>query len=791
MTINPSDFVKKCLLTAEKKSKEHENGFVGTEHFLWAILHEKGSIYDVLREMAIDTEAIMSKLETFMDDYKGLSLESAAKTPRIISILENAEKNAQSSNSISISEKDIWHALVNAGPGCAMRTLSEQTCAFEEIEHQIKNEGQDFQKTYDSDVKPARVHTISNPVPIAVQFMQQGFPFAQPQISSPVATEKQSGISGTQFFDRDLSALGAAKKTALPYGRDNELREISQTLVKTKANCPVIIGERGTGRTSLAEGIAIYLKTDGPASIKHTRVLEISRNKIMQILGDTKKDADNRFKNFLKTSAFPGHILVFDSVMEIYDEERVTWNMLSMVNEIKKLVDEQIIRAIFITTPADFEKIYAKDPVLSGNCEKIILKELNQQDTREVLKKESKRLAAHHRISIENDILDSAAELAYEFIKEGYFPAKAIDLIDESCAIALMEKKSSLSLADLEKAVSKRSGLPIEKIAKKGVSLKSIEAALKSQIIGQDEAIEKVCDRIRLFMAGLNNENRPLGVFFFAGPTGVGKTELARVLAKEVFGGEENFHRFDMSEYSQSHEIARLIGAPPGYVGYNEEGQLTGAVRKNPHSLILLDEFEKSHERIFNIFLQVFDAGRLTDGKGELVDFRNTLIIMTSNLGASIAANNYNAESRLSVNEIKDALVTILRQRFSMEFINRIDELILFNTLSVENIRNICSMVIDEWAAKIQKNKNRLEIDQQVINHLCDKSYDPQFGVRNMRRIIENALIIPISRKLVDEEVQDGAVIRAFIENDAINIKIEKQLPAAKNSITEIGITQI
>ena len=789
MSLKYIDFIEKCFVSAEQKSIEHENGFIGTEHLLWALLNGEGAVYKILSDMAIDTQGIQKKLEILMDDYRGLSKEAGVKTLRLQRILSQAENHAIDLKYPHISEYSLIHAIIEGGSGGAVRALSEYTYALEEIVDQVKIYERHNQVTYSPDdsktlvtegYKPPAIEgnkppaTPYNPVPISVQFMQQ-MPFLPAsQGNRPISSSKQNiSQKQMQFYSRDLTALAIAKQITLPFGREQELKNISQILVKTKGNCPVITGHRGAGRTSVAEGLALYLKSEGTTVTKHSRILEISRSKILEILGDSKKDTDTSFKNFLQSSVFPANIIVFDSVMEISEEDRVTWNMLSMINEIKKLVDSQVIRAIFITTPDEFEKIYAKDPILCANCEKVPLKELTKQDIRDILKKEIKRLSNHHKIEIPEELADVAGDLSDEFIKDGFQPSKAIDLLDESCTIALTEKNNVLLREDIEKTVSKKSGLPIEKISGKGLSLKSIESALKSQIIGQNDAIEKICDRVRLFMAGLNNENRPLGVFFFAGPTGVGKTELARILAKELFPGDDNFHRLDMSEYSQPHEIARLIGAPPGYVGYNEEGQLTGAVRKNPHSLILLDEFEKSHEKIFNIFLQVFDAGRLTDGKGESVDLRGTLIIMTSNLGAEIAAHNYNSEEKLNASEIKEELTKVLRGRFSMEFINRIDELILFNMLSMENIYKICSMVIDEWALKMRKNQNTLCVAQEVIEYICEKSYDPKFGVRNMRRIIENALIIPISKKLIDQEKPTGSEITASLENGEIEIRLD------------------
>lgn len=753
MPIPYSLFIENCIERAYQISIEYKNGFIGTEHMLWAMIYEEGVLFKMLTDFGVDPDEISKRLESSMDDCKNLSPDRGPQTPRLQRIFALASKYASDHFLKEVEEENLILAILDSGYGTALRAIASRVSDLGAI--RSKCEAKYADKKPNIRVEPIPISGLS---PAAISYIPHA-----PIIPPSMMKRTSSLESPLQMYSRDLTSLVISGKIGEIEGRQKEISDICLSLMKTKTNNPVIVGERGSGRTSTVEGAVLFMRLDGSSLIRNSRVIEITRNKVLQVLGDTNKNTEKQFREFLRSCSFPKCIVVLDSVMELADEDRVTWNLLSLLNDIKQMIEEQTLRTIMITTPGAYEKVYRKDPVLSVCCEKIDLKELPAQVASRILKKERENLSCHYGIAISPDCVDKAVELADEHIKGSCFPMKGFQLLDEACAMASVANEAELTEEMIMRAAAKQSGLSMDKIRKKNVGLKSMNEVLKRQIIGQDEAIDRVCDRIRLFMAGLNNEKRPLGVFFFAGPTGVGKTELAKVIAKEIFGSEEKLFRFDMSEYSQPHEVARLIGAPPGYVGYTDEGQLTGAVRKEPNCVVLLDEFEKANEKIFNIFLQVFDAGRLTDGKGQSVDFRNSLIIMTSNVGADIFREG------LPADVARARLLEALKARFSMEFINRIDDLILFNHLKDEDIVRICRLMTDSWCEKIEKNNIRMIIEDNVISALCAESYDREFGVRNMKRIIEEALIIPVSRRIVDGNIPEGTVLRAVFAGDRID----------------------
>jgi ATP-dependent Clp protease ATP-binding subunit ClpA len=777
MSVPYDDFCKEVLEKAKARSLSLENGFVGTEHILWAILKSEGLLKAFLVEREVTIDEICSLLETEMSNYTGLTREPGPQTPRLRRMLLQAQQMALQTMASVVDERILMEALLSGGPGIALRAL-ETISTLEEIKNHLQAGSKADLREKTSWLLPENLPSLSNPIPIQIypQPMKYFSPILGsnkegkmllPPMSEPITAEKNS------LCGRDLSGLAKARLLSPIFGREKELEELCLTLRRATVNNPVLLGEQGVGKTSLVEGLAILIASGNlPDPLRTTRLIEVSRGKLFQFLNAT-KDGEERLREFVKNAPFPGTIFFLDDILELLEEERLPWSVVGAINLLKDSIDEGKIRVIIAATPRIYEKRIAADPILSKNCQKIEVRDLKRDSTIEALKSLVKRFEQHHRVSISPELTELAVELSEEYIKDRFLPGKAIDILDEACAIAGMrhatgktQRGAKLSESDILQAIAKKSGLPLEKISRKTEKFKTMEEEIKKKIIGQNEAVNVVCDRVKLFMTGLHEENRPLGVLFFSGPTGVGKTELARVVSSYLFGSDSHFYRYDMSEYSQPHEVSRLVGAPPGYVGFEEEGQLTGKIRRDPYCVLLLDEVEKAHPRIFDVFLQVFDAGRLTDGRGNTVDFRNTLIIMTSNIGPelwdeerSLGFRQIESQSTGRAAGLKERMITLLKEKFSAEFVNRIDEVVVFRFLDKDDIKTVTRLIVKEWSEKSMKLGVNLEVSDALLEHLCETGYSRQFGVRNMKRIVENTLIIPLSRNVLEGTFSSGDLV--------------------------------
>lgn len=766
MSIPIDEFCTQALELAQTKSLEVENGFVGTEHLLWGMLEAHGELFNILKERNTDIDGILKSLEPLMTDYSGLSREKGPKTPRLRKILMDAQQLALQLMEPRIDEKIMARALFSAGKGGAVRTLESMGLNCNELLEDLESRQKKLLKEKVSWLIQENKPLVGQPIPRQFFPLQgqiippvQGAPAdAQPPPMRPTEAPVQEKAGS---FGRDLLPMALSGKIGPILGRAAQISEISLCLRRATSNNPVLVGEKGVGKTSVVEGLAIQIaQGEIPEHLKMVKIVEISGSKFFQLMGAS-KESEERFKTLVLKSPWPGTILFLDGVLDLLNEERLPWAVVNGINLIREKVEDGVIRIIVATNPKVYEKRILQDPVFSKHCQKILIEELAQSDAVQALRALTPRFEEHHGVKLPDDLISTAAEMAMEYIKDSYLPGKALDLIDEACAIAGSRREqgpdNQVTESDLMKATSKRSGLPLEKISRKAEKFKNMEEEIHKRIIGQDEAVRSVCNRIKLFMTGLQEENRPLGVLFFAGPTGVGKTELSRVVSSYLFGSETHFHRFDMSEYSQPHEVSRLVGAPPGYVGFEEEGQLTGKVKNDPYCVILLDEVEKAHPRVFDTFLQVFDAGRLTDGKGTTVDFRNTLIIMTSNIGSDLWATDRTLGFRQKDghrirSDRKEKMTAYLKDKFSPEFVNRINEVVLFNALTEEDIRAITLLILNDWKEKTRRHGVELHYEENLIAHLSKEGYSSEFGVRNLRRTIENIMIVPLSRKILEGE---------------------------------------
>lgn len=780
MTVPYDDFCSRAIESAKAQSAKFKNGYVGTEHILMALLEGQGEFLSVLQEYSVDIDSLKSDLENSMKDYEGLTEEPGPHTPRLRKILSQAQTIALSLMESKITEKILVRSLLTGGQGTAVRTLTFLGLSCDELIVRTDSTKKKELKEKASWMMPEQMPTVGHNIPRQF-FPNQGFIPTAPQKGMqipphqtpvPVTTNKD------KLINRDLTFLAFQKKLGPILGREREINELCVILRKAKACNPVIVGEEGIGKTSVVEGLALRIASGTFAdTLTGIEILEITRGKLNQFMSDS-RESEEKLVTYLKMHPAAGTLFIFDGIAELLGDSRLNWNINVAFNAIRNFIDDDTIRAVFIVTPETYGKVFASDPIFTRKCERLDIEEMGEDEALKVLREEKKSLESHHRLVIPDDLLTLAVELSKEYLKDARFPGKAIDMLDAACALAESERIKEKRTMELEehhvlKTVAKRSGLPIEKVSRKTEKFRNMEDEIKRHLIGQDEAIKVVCDRIKLFMTGLHEENRPLGVLFFAGPTGVGKTELARLVASYLFGSDSHFYRFDMSEYSNHHEVSRLIGAPPGYLGHEEEGQLTGKVRRDPYCVILLDEVDKAHPRVFEIFLQVFDAGRLTDGKGVTVDFRNSLIIMTSNIGTEL----WEEERSLGFRQRegaqapkKEKLIEALKKRFSPEFVNRFHETVIFRSLSRDDIKAITSLIIDDWKARSRKLGVELSVDESVLAFLCDKGFSADFGARNMKRTVENLLVMPLSKLVMEGIFVQGDSVKATLKGDEITL---------------------
>jgi ATP-dependent Clp protease ATP-binding subunit ClpC len=611
---------------------------------------------------------------------------------------------------------------------------------------------------------------------------------------------------GTHFLDkygRDLTQEAREGKVGPFVGRRQELLQVIQTLARRSKNNPVLLGEAGVGKTAIVEALALrVVEGKDPHVLTGKRIVELN---ISTLVGGTKYrgEFEERLSRIIEeVKTHPEVILFIDELHNVVGAGRVEGGM-DAGNLMKPALARGDLRCIGATTIGEYRRYVEADPALERRFEKIIVNEPSSDEVLEMLKGIRPKWEEHHRVRITDQALETAVNLSIRFDVDHQLPDKAIDLVDKAGARIkipmlsmrmdeasdkVLEKPTGIGRGaevtevTIAQVLSEKMGLPLEIISGhlEGTSqsrLLELEAYLKKKIIGQDEAVKTVCQRLLLAHAGLGKRRGPLAVFLFLGPTGIGKTELARSLSEVLFGSESQMIRFDMSEYMEEHSVAKLIGSPPGYVGHEEEGQLTGKLRTKPYSVVLFDEVEKAHPRVFDLFLQLFDEGRLTDAKGRTADARNAIFIMTSNIAADKSAQKIGFGEEGTA-ESKEAIFQELKNQFRAEFINRIDEIVLFKKLTEEDVRKILKPMLDEICKNVQKNHNvTLRFDEEVEDFLAKAGYSPQYGVRELRRTVERLIQIPLSELVLSGDLKRYARWQAINRSDGISvIPIENEI---------------
>jgi len=586
--------------------------------------------------------------------------------------------------------------------------------------------------------------------------------------------EKEEKKSATPFLDRfgvDLTRLAREGKIEPLIGRRDELLKVIRTLTRKTKNNPVVVGDAGVGKTAIVRGLALRIAQGNVTPVlQGKRVVELN---MASLVAGTKYrgEFEERLVRILEEAQKDDDMIFFIDEIHTVMGAGGAEGALDAANIMKPALSKGEITCIGATTLSEYRKYIEKDSALERRFQPVMVEEPTEGETLEILKGLKERYEEYHQVLIAPSALEAVVRLSVKYLSDRRLPDKALDIIDEACTRVRVDglsfhgkvediqvKTGQVTEEVVAKVVADWTGRPVERLKdEERERLSLIEEELKRRVIGQDEAVERAGQVIRMARAGIRDPKRPTGVFLFLGATGVGKTELARALAEFLFGSEEEMIRLDMSEYMEKHSVAKLIGAPPGYVGYEEEGQLTGRLRKKPYSVVLLDEIEKAHAEVLDIFLQLFDEGRLTDAKGRTIDARNAIFIMTSNLGGNLFQQRpIGFGAGKEVKGRSQEVMKAIKEGFRPEFLNRIDEVVMFRDLGVEEVVKIAAKMLGELEERLRAQEISLEVTEEVLKRICQEGFDPQYGARPLARVIERLVTKPLADRIVKGEVKEG-----------------------------------
>ena len=744
-----SDQLKTAMNEAFKQANKKRHEFVTPEHLLLALLDD-AEAQDVLKNVGADMAGLRDKLKEFVDSHTPLipagdQRRETEPTLGFTRVVHRAVFHVQSKGKKAVTGADVLVALFGEQESHAVACLKEQSIARLDVINYVS-------------------HGISKTAPEGA--------------GAPEEAERQEGEgaeqSALQSFASDLNALAKSGKIDPLVGRDHEVERVIQVLCRRRKNNPLLVGESGVGKTAIAEGLAKRI-VDGevPDVVGESRVLALD---LGALLAGTKYrgDFEKRFKLLLKElQKEEGSILFIDEIHTIIGAGAASGGVMDASNLLKPLLASGEIRCMGSTTYHEYRGIFDKDRALSRRFQKIDIVEPDVHDTYLILKGLKSRYESHYQLRYTDRALRAAAELSDRYITDRFMPDKAIDVIDEAGAAQLLvspsRRKKSIGAVDVEQVVAKIARVPSNQVTTSDKeALRDLDVKLKMTVFGQDDAIDTLASAIKLSRAGLKVEGKPIGSFLFAGPTGVGKTEVCRQLAN-IMGVE--LLRFDMSEYMERHTVSRLIGAPPGYVGFDQGGLLTEAVVKHPHSVVLLDEVEKAHPEVFNLLLQVMDHGTLTDNNGRKADFRNVVLIMTTNAGAQEAAR---ASIGFTEQDHSSDAVEVLKRMFTPEFRNRLDAIVQFKSLPLAVIKTVVDKFLTELQAQLDSKKVELDVDEAAREWLAREGYDEKMGARPMQRLIQERIKRQLAEDILFGDLADGGgVVHVTEEDGDLALEIE------------------
>lgn len=802
-----SESARKVLTRAQGAAQRLGHNYIDTEHLLLGLAQqESGVASKVLANLGIPANKVQPAVEFLIGKgQKSSTTEEVGLAPRAKKVIEFAIDEARRFNASYIGAEHILLGLLREKEGIAYNVLENLGVTLEKAREEV-NRVTKYEATH--------TRTLG-------------------RSTSRTPTLDQMGT--------DLTALAKADRLDPVIGRNAEIERTIQILSRRTKNNPALIGEPGVGKTAIVEGLAQRIvKGEVPEALQGKRIVALD---IGALVAGTKYrgEFEERLKRIIDEEKASGNCILFIDEMQTIVGAGAAEGAVDAANLLKPSLSRGELQCIGATTLNDYRKYVEKDPALERRFQPILVAEPTKEETLEILRGIKHRYEQFHRLAISDEALQAATSLATRYIADRYLPDKAIDLIDEassrvrikrgSAPVSLTEAKQALEsirkeketaiaalqyeysselherelqLAkkiealekewqskqeldkpivveeDIAETVSMWTGIPVVKLTTDETSrLLHMEEALHHRIIGQDQAIEIIAKAVRRARAGLKDPRRPIGAFIFLGPTGVGKTELARALAEFMFGSEDALIRLDMSEFMERHTVARLVGAPPGYIGYEEGGQLTEAVRRKSYCCILLDEIEKAHYDVFNILLQIFDDGHLADAKGRRVDFRNSIIIMTSNIGAELIKRNMSigfdirgdSDKQIEYDKMKEKVLGEVKKTFRPEFLNRIDATVVFHGLTKEHIRKIVDLMLSQTIDSVTEKNITLEITEAAKDLLGDKGYDPVFGARPLRRTIQEMVENQLSEALLHGDFLPGDTVVVDCEDDKIVIR--------------------
>ncbi|MEL0653967.1 ATP-dependent Clp protease ATP-binding subunit ClpA [Pseudoalteromonas issachenkonii] len=738
----------------EARTRRHE--FMTVEHLLLALL-DNPSAGEALNACGVNLSGLKTELLEFIDETTPVipDLEEERETQPTLGfqrVLQRAVFHVQSSGKNEVTGVNVLVAIFSEQESQAVYLLKKHDVSRLDI-----------------------VNFISHGISKADDELGDD----SDDIHEDVQEVQNEEASKLDSFTTNLNAQAREGNIDPLIGRDSEVERTVQVLCRRKKNNPLLVGEAGVGKTAIAEGLAYRIVNEQvPEVIADAVVYSLDMG---ALLAGTKYrgDFEKRFKSLLKElQAQPGSILFIDEIHTIIGAGAASGGVMDASNLLKPLLSSGKLRCMGSTTYNEYKNIFEKDRALVRRFQKIDVLEPSVADTTKILNGLKERYEEHHGIRYTQKALKAAAELSAKYINERHLPDKAIDVIDEAGANQRLQpsskRKKTISVADIELIISKMARIPPQNVSSTDKeTLKNLDRNLKMLVFGQDQSIDALTSAIRLSRSGLSSEEKPVGSFLFAGPTGVGKTEVTKQLAK-CMGVE--FIRFDMSEYVERHAISRLIGAPPGYVGFEQGGLLTEAVIKNPHAVVLLDEIEKAHPDIYNILLQVMDHGTLTDNNGRKADFRNVVVVMTTNAG--VQETTRKSIGFTEQDHTHDAMGEI-NKVFSPEFRNRLDNIIWFNHLEREVILLVVDKFIVELQAQLDKKSVNLELTPKAREWLADKGYDKAMGARPMARVIQEELKKQLANEILFGELVDGGTVKVSVKDKKIRFDYESNLTPA------------